>query len=71
LRGSRFEANQAKDLVSQTPSQPVSWIWWYESMIPVTLKALGRPAPGKNTEPIQKKKERKKKRVRVVGQVVC
>jgi hypothetical protein len=40
-------------------------------MIPVTLKAVGRPAPGKNTEPIHKKKERKKKRVRVVGQVVC
>jgi hypothetical protein len=45
---------------SKTPSQPISWVWWYTAVIPAPWEAMGkrnhglRPIPGKNCRPYLK-----------------
>jgi hypothetical protein len=40
--GTNLAQGQHRQKVSESPSQQISWTWWYTLVIPAMLEALGR-----------------------------
>jgi hypothetical protein len=58
------------NIVYETPSQSISWMWWYMCVMPATLVAIGRrimvqAGPGQKCETLLKKKKKKLKQKRL------